>query len=71
MAGMNGFQLAAAIREDARYHDLPVVFVTSLSDFDRVFGAADARNDVIAKPFLLMELAVKALTHLVPDRRPG
>ena len=36
-----------------------------LADFDQMYKAsAEGANDVIAKPFLLMELATKALCHL-------
>ncbi len=69
MGGVNGFQFAAKVRADPRYRQLPIVFVTSLRDFDQVFSAGDAGlNDAIAKPFLVKELTVKALTLLAPRR---
>ena len=47
----------------------PVVFVTSLNDFDsRANSTMSGGNDFIAKPFLFMELAVKALVHVLRSR---
>ena len=67
MGDVNGFQFAARLRAAPRHRRLPIIFVTALSDFDKVFAHdAEGLNDVIAKPFLLKELALKALIHLVP-----
>jgi CheY-like chemotaxis protein len=65
MPGMNGFDLCQAVRSEGANQKTPVVFVTSLSDFEsRERSAASGGNDLIAKPFLPMELAVKALSLL-------
>jgi DNA-binding response OmpR family regulator len=46
-----------------------VVFVTSLTDFDsRANSTMSGGNDFIAKPFLFMELAVKALIYVLRGR---
>jgi hypothetical protein len=45
--------------------DAPIVFVTSLSGFEsRARSTISSGNDLIAKPFLFTELAVKALTFV-------
>jgi adenylate cyclase len=63
MPGMSGFELCAKLRLLPACKATPVVFVTSLTDFgNRAHSALSGGNDLIAKPFLLMELAVKALT---------
>jgi len=63
MPGMNGFELCSRLRTLPRHQTTPVVFVTSLSDYDsRVRSTVSGGTDFIAKPFLLAELAVKALT---------
>lgn len=62
MEGMNGVQFATRLRSLNDYRRVPIIFVTSLTDFrDRLGGLNDPLIDVIAKPFLLMELATKAL----------
>jgi two-component system copper resistance phosphate regulon response regulator CusR len=44
----------------------PVIFVTSLSDFDnRASSMMSGGNDFIGKPFLFIELTVKALIHVL------
>jgi DNA-binding response OmpR family regulator len=65
MPVMNGFDLCAELRKGTTNGTTPVVFVTSLDEFDsRDRAMASGANDLIAKPFLPMELAVKALSLL-------
>jgi CheY-like chemotaxis protein len=69
MPEMNGFELCAKIRTLPAHKKTPVVFVTSLNDFDsRTNSTMSGGSDFIAKPFLFMELAVKALLHLLRVR---
>jgi two-component system chemotaxis response regulator CheY len=69
MPGMDGFDLCKKLRTLPTNLKTPVVFVTGLSDFEsRARSALSGGNDLIAKPFLLTELAVKALTFLVKGR---
>ena len=71
MPGESGLDLCVNIREMATNRVTPVVFVTSHSDFgSRAQSTLSGGNDFIAKPFLLVELAVKALTWLFKERRP-
>jgi DNA-binding response OmpR family regulator len=65
MPGMNGFELCTKLRGLAGYKKTPVVFVTSLNDFEsRANSSMSGGNDFIAKPFLFFELAVKALVYV-------
>jgi CheY-like chemotaxis protein len=69
MPGMNGFELCAKLRTLSDHKKTPVVFVTTLNDFEsRANSTMSGGNDFIAKPFLFMELAVKALVHLLRPR---
>jgi DNA-binding response OmpR family regulator len=69
MPGMNGFELCTRLRSFARNKSTPVIFVTSLTDFEsRANSTMSGGNDLIAKPFLFMELAVKALVYLMRGR---
>lgn len=66
MPGMTGFELCKEIRRQPHNKTTPVIFVTSLVDFDsRAQSSLSGGNDLIAKPFLMIELAVKALTYLL------
>jgi CheY-like chemotaxis protein len=69
MPGESGLDLCVNIREMATNRATPVVFVTAHSDFSsRAQSTFSGGNDFIAKPFLLVELAVKALTWLFKER---
>ena len=69
MPGMNGFELCTKLRALARNKTTPVIFVTSLTDFEsRANSTMSGGNDLIAKPFLFMELAVKALVYILRNR---
>ncbi len=71
MPGENGLDLCVNLREMPTNRVTPVVFVTSRSDFgSRARSTISGGNDFIAKPFLLVELAVKALTWLFKERLP-
>ena len=66
MPGMTGFELCTKLRALPRHKKTPVVFVTSLGDFDnRTSSTMAGGNDFIAKPFLFIELTVKALIHVL------
>lgn len=65
MPEMSGFDTCVKLREMPQHCQTPVVFVTGISDFNaRARSSLSGGNDLIAKPFLPIELAVKALTHL-------
>jgi len=65
MPGMDGFELFSHIRSLPGYAKTPVVFVTILNDFNtRARSIISGANDLIAKPFLLIELALKALLYV-------
>jgi DNA-binding response OmpR family regulator len=69
MPGMNGFELCAKLRNLPLHRNTPVVFVTGLNDLEsRANSMVSGGNDFIAKPFLFIELAVKALVHLRRSR---
>jgi CheY-like chemotaxis protein len=66
MPGLNGFELCGELRKLPTNKTTPVIFVTSLTKFEiRAQSSLAGGNDLIAKPFLMMELAVKALTYLL------
>jgi DNA-binding response OmpR family regulator len=66
MPGMTGFELCTKLRALPAHKKTPVVFVTALSDFDnRTSSMMAGGNDFIAKPFLFIELTVKALIHVL------
>jgi DNA-binding response OmpR family regulator len=66
MPGMNGYELCTKLRALPAHKKTPVVFVTRLDDFNnRTSSMMAGGNDFIGKPFLYIELAVKALIHVL------
>lgn len=66
MPGMDGFELCTKIRALPTNKTTPIIFVTSLTDFkSRAKSSLSGGTDLIAKPFMFIELTVKALTHVL------
>ena len=71
MPEMDGPTLCAELRQSSMNQGTPVVFVTAAGEFERrAASLASGGNDLLAKPFLPLELAVKALTHLLRRQTP-
>jgi CheY-like chemotaxis protein len=72
MPGLDGLELCQRVRALPRYQQTPIIFVTGHADF---LNQADATHsgvsDVIAKPFLPIELALKAVTHWLRAKMPA
>ena len=64
MPELNGYDLCTKIRSLAGHSKTPVIFVTSNADFaSRARSTLSGGSDFISKPFLFMEVTVKALVH--------
>lgn len=69
MPHLTGFELGRKIRLLPGYENTPVIYVTAHSDFEsRSRSILSGGNDLIAKPILPIELAVKAVSHLLRGR---
>ena len=69
MPGMDGFELCKRLRQLPAYQNTPVIYVTGHSDFEsRAKSALSGGDDLISKPVFPMELAVKAMTHLLSNQ---
>jgi PleD family two-component response regulator len=69
MPGMDGFTVCAKIHETTANSQTPVVFVTSQSDLEtRIESDMCGGSELIAKPFLPIEIVLKALTFAVRGR---
>jgi DNA-binding response OmpR family regulator len=69
MPNMSGFELCTKIRTLPQYAKTPVVFVTGLNDLEsRANSTMSGGNDFIAKPFLFIELTLKALILVLRSR---
>jgi len=69
MQGMNGLAFCSKLRTMPRYEQTPIVFVTSRTSFEnRAQAILNGGDDLIAKPFLFTELALKALVLAVKSK---
>ena len=62
---MDGYGICALLKEDPALRDIPVIFVSALTeplDKLKAFGAGGA--DYIAKPFDISEVRARVATHL-------
>jgi len=71
LPSMHGFEFCERVRTLPAYAHTPVIYVTIHSEFaNRARGAMAGGNDLIAKPVLPMELAVKTTMHLLRSHAP-
>ena len=69
MPQMDGFTACTRIHQTVHNRSTPVVFVTALSDQEfRAQAAACGGSDFVVKPFVFMEITVKALTFALRGR---
>ncbi len=65
MPGMDGFATVQQIREDPRYQQIPIIFLTAIDDersIERAFSIGG--SDYVCKPFRARELLVRVKYHL-------
>jgi DNA-binding response OmpR family regulator len=72
MPDMDGVELCKRVRALPQYKTTPVIFVTAATDFQkRAETVMSGGNDLIAKPFRPIELAVKAVMLLLRAKLPA
>jgi diguanylate cyclase (GGDEF)-like protein len=65
MPGMDGFEVCTSLKADDDTKDIPVVFVSSMTDIDsKVNGFKVGAVDYINKPFQHAEILVRVNTHI-------
>ena len=65
MPGMDGFETCARLKENEKTKDIPVIFMTALSDNDsRVKGFSVGAVDYVTKPLQLEEVVARVSNHL-------
>ncbi|MCY7407177.1 MAG: hybrid sensor histidine kinase/response regulator [Alkalinema sp. CAN_BIN05] len=65
MPGIDGFEVCKQLKADKATSDIPIIFMTALSDTDsKVKGLALGAVDYIAKPFEQQEALARVRVHL-------
>ncbi len=69
MPGIDGFETCRRLKADSRTHDIPVIFMTSLTDtVDKVQGFQAGAVDYVTKPIDHEEVLARVTTHLTIRR---
>ena len=69
LQGLTGFELCAQMQSQSGFGRTPVVFVSELKDFEaHSQSELLGENDIIASPYLLIELTLKVLGYAEMSR---
>lgn len=65
MPEMNGYEVCQRLKADQRYSDIPVIFISALSEIlDKVEAFSSGGVDYITKPFQFEEVLARVETHI-------
>ena len=65
MPGMNGYEVCERLKQDERYKDIPIIFISALNETEDKVKAFDVGGvDYISKPFQFDEVRKRVNTHL-------
>jgi diguanylate cyclase (GGDEF)-like protein len=65
MPGIDGFETCRRLKAEETTRDIPVIFMTALSETDQIVkGFAAGGVDYVTKPFQIVELLARVQTHL-------
>ncbi|MBN2302832.1 MAG: hybrid sensor histidine kinase/response regulator [Anaerolineae bacterium] len=65
MPGMDGYQVCQHLKNDESTHDIPVIFISALSDVDGIVRAFDVGGvDYITKPVKMKEVLARVASQL-------
>ena len=65
MPGMNGFEVCERLKADAALKDIPVIFISALTETaDKIKAFAAGGVDYVTKPFQFEEVNARMETHL-------
>jgi DNA-binding response OmpR family regulator len=69
MPGLHGFDTCRRIKAQSAYCDIPILFMTALTDIDsKLQGFAAGGVDYVTKPFETSEVLARVHTHLTMRR---
>jgi len=65
MPGMDGYEVCARLKADAKLKDVPVIFISALNEtLDKIKGFGVGAADYVTKPFQFEEVRARVETHL-------
>lgn len=70
MPGLNGFETCRRLKSNPRAKDIPVIFITALSDLHDIMNGFEAGGvDYLTKPLRYEEVLARVHTHLLLRRQ--
>lgn len=71
MPDISGFEVCRILKQDQRFQDTSVIFVTAANEIDFIIQAFEAGGvDLITKPFRKEELLIRLKKHIESKRTP-
>jgi CheY-like chemotaxis protein len=71
MPGLDGFEVCQKLRAMPEYRRTPILFVSGHTELDnRIHSVLSGADDLISKPIFPIELALKAIMHLLRSLLP-
>ena len=71
LPNLNGFQICRLLKDDDRFQDIPIVFVSSRDLFEDVTRAEQAKGDLfLRKPIVLDQLTEELITLITSYEPP-
>jgi putative two-component system response regulator len=65
MPEMDGFEVCRRLKQDKRYRDIPIIFISALTEtLDKVKAFGSGGVDYVTKPFQFDEVEARVETHL-------
>ncbi|MEW6265437.1 MAG: HD domain-containing phosphohydrolase [Thermodesulfobacteriota bacterium] len=65
MPEMDGFEVCQRLKQDVRFRDIPVIFISALTEtLDKVKAFGSGGVDYVTKPFQFEEVEARVETHL-------
>ncbi len=69
MPKINGFELCSMIKTEDKFKDIPIIFLTALTDQEHLLKAFEVGGvDYLSKPFQITELLARVRTHVENKR---
>ncbi len=66
MPEMDGYQVCELLKADPQTRDIPVIFISALSDIDNIVKGFEVGGvDYVTKPFKFREVLARVATHLM------
>lgn len=70
MPGMNGYEICTWLKKDARFREIPVIFISAVSDsMEKVKAFSLGAVDYVTKPFNFAEVRGRIAAHIELQRQ--